>query len=184
MTLSREDVNSRVGVAAALAVAGAIAGVVAHFLDVYTDAKQNFVAWSLITAAGGFYVSSIASFIKVLTLRGKPSGEQGLGAMSLALYVFIHYSLAVFSTLLAVGLNDSSQDLGGFAVLMLIFALINALGGAVGGLVFGMIVYGELSEKGWNSLASFLCAGILGLAEAALCYVVQFNLGSLLLPNM
>jgi hypothetical protein len=184
MTLSREDVNSRVGVAAALAVAGAAAGLVAYFLDVYTDAKQNFVLWSLITAAGGFYVSSVVSFVKVITLRGRPSGNPGIGFWPLALYVFIHYTLAVFSTLLAVGMSDSSQELGGFAILMLIFALVNALGGALGGLLFGMILYVELSEKGWNSVASALCAGVFGIVEAVLCYVVQFNLGRLLLPNM
>lgn len=183
MTMSDDDVNARVARAAGLAGAGVIAGLLAYFLDVYTDAKQNFIAWSLITAAGGFYVSSIVTFVKALSLRGKASGESILSFGSVGLYILIHYSLAVFSTLLAVGV-DSTQDLGGFALLMLVFALFNALGGFLGGIILGLLLYMDLTERGWNSLAAALAAGLIGLVEAAMCYVVQFNMGRWLLPNM
>lgn len=152
MTLTKEDANARVGVAAALAMAGAIAGVAAYLWDVHTDARENFVLLTLITAAGGFYISSIVALIKALTARGKPTDDgPGLGFGSMALYVFVHYSLAVLSMVLAVRLNDKANELGGFAIIMLLFALFNAAGGALGGIIFGMIIYGEMSEKGWNS---------------------------------
>lgn len=185
MTQTREDVNARVGKAAGLAVAGAIAGMAAYFLDVHTNAKENFVLWTLIAAAGSFYTSSIVTLVKALSSRGKPTGTAPiLGIGGYALYIFMHYTLVLFSMVLAVGLNDSASELGGFAVVMVLFALINALGGFIGGIIFGWIIYEEMSEKGWNSPASFVVAVLAGLVEAALCYVVQFNLGLWLLSSL
>lgn len=185
MTQTSEDVNARVGKAAGLAVAGAIAGIAAYFLDVHTNAKENFVLWTLIAAAGSFYTSSIVTLAKALSARGEPAGKEPVLTLGgYALYVFLHYSLALFSMVLAVGLNDSASELGGFAVIMVLFALINALGGFLGGIIFGLIVYEDMSEKGWNSVAAFITAVLTGLAEAALCYVVQFNLGFWLLGSL
>jgi hypothetical protein len=96
----------------------------------------------------------------------------------------MHYTLVLFSMVLAVGLNDSASELGGFAVVMVLFALINAFGGFIGGIIFGWIIYEEMSEKGWNSPASFIVAVLAGLAEAALCYLVQLNLGVWLLSSL
>ncbi len=169
--------------AAGLAAIGAVVGITAFYLDVHTTAKQNFVVWTLIVASGSFYIGSAVRLFKALTAKAAPNGVKPGLVGFLVLYIFIHYSVATASTLMAVGMMDQ-KDVGAFALVLLVFALINALGGAIGGLLFGYILYLELDERGWTSAAAFIVAVLAGAVEAALCYVVQFNIGSLLLPNM